>query len=81
MYERHNNGLEAGVYLYRSVRVGAVAVLGFCVWGADGADIFVWGGLKGNKRRWRETAIAKGKKPLTTRGSEGIVDAILNISS
>ena len=44
-----------------------MAVLGFCVWGANGAGIFVWG-LMGIKR---ETAIAEGKKPLTTRGSAG----------
>jgi len=25
------------------VTLASVAVLGFCVWGANGADIFVWG--------------------------------------
>src|SRR6218665_4128144 len=37
---------------------GAVAVLGFFVWGANGAGIFCLGGLMGIKRRRRETAIA-----------------------
>src|SRR6218665_2548668 len=31
--------------------------------------VFLFGGLMGIKRRRRETAIAEGKKPLTTRGS------------
>src|SRR6218665_3576328 len=35
-----------------------------------GRVFFVWG-LMGIKRRRRETAIAEGKKPLTTRGSSG----------
>ena len=52
----------------------SVAVLGFCVWGVNGADNFVWG-LMGIKRRRRETAIAEGKKPLTTRESGGAHDA------
>ena len=34
--------------------------------------VFLFGELKGDyKHRRRETAIAEGKKPLTTRGSEG----------
>src|SRR6218665_2085774 len=48
----------------------AVAVLGFCVWGLMGL-VFLFGGLMGIKRRRRETAIAEGKKPLTTKGSGG----------
>ena len=66
-----------------------VAVLGFCVWGANGAGIFDLG-LMGIKCRSRETAIAERKKRLTTsvvsspigvgrRAPE--IDAILNISS
>ena len=47
----------------------SVAVLEFCVWGANEAGIFVWEGERGIKRRRRETAIAKGNKPLTTRVS------------
>ena len=45
--------------------------------------VFLFGGANGIKRRSRETAIAEGKKPLTTRGSGGApeTDAILNISS
>ena len=39
----------------------------FCLGGANGSGIFVWG-ANGIKRRRRETAIAEGKKPLTTRG-------------
>ena len=35
--------------------------------GANGA-VFLFGGLMGIKSRRRETAIAEGKKPLTTRG-------------
>ena len=34
--------------------------------GLNGADIFVWGVLMGIRR---ETEIAEGKKPFTTRGS------------
>ena len=45
--------------------------------------VFLFGGLMGIKRQRRETAIAEGKKPLTTRGSGGApeTEAILNISS
>src|SRR6218665_1939665 len=39
-----------------------------CLWWLMGR-VFLFGGLMGNKRRRRETAIAEGKKPLTTRGS------------
>src|SRR6218665_2665914 len=51
----------------------AVAVLGFCVWGAIGAGIFVWGakgGLsaEGAKRRWQ-----KAKSPPRLLGSGGVV--------
>src|SRR6218665_3234621 len=42
-----------------------------CLGGAYGGGHFCLGGLMGLKRRRRETAIADGKKPLTTRGSEG----------
>src|SRR6218665_2144013 len=46
------SGLKGAIrssYLHSTRPVGiiyisAVAVLGFCVWGANGADIFVWGG-------------------------------------
>ena len=31
-------------------------------------QVFLFGGLMGIKRRRRKTAIAEGKKPLTTRG-------------
>src|SRR6218665_3789443 len=33
--------------------------------------VFLFGGLMGIKRRRRETTIAEGKKPLTTRGYGG----------
>ena len=46
-----------------------VAALGFCIWGATGAGIFLGGGLKGIKRLRRQTAIAEGKNPLTIKGS------------
>ena len=39
----------------------------FCLGGLMGR-VFLFGGLMGIKRRRRETAIAEGKKPLTTRG-------------
>ena len=46
---------------------------GFKIWGlcSGGSRIFCLGGLMGIKRRRRETAIAEGKKFLTTRGSSG----------
>src|SRR6218665_1556438 len=47
-----------------------VAVLGFFVWGANGAGIFCLGGLMGIKRRRRETAIAEGKKRLPKKISD-----------
>ena len=40
-----------------------------CLGGLTGR-VILFGGLKGIKRRRRETAIAEGKKPLMTRGSE-----------
>ena len=49
--------------------VSPVAVLGFCVWGETG-QVLLFRGLKGIKRRRRETAIAEGKKPLTTIGGQ-----------
>src|SRR6218665_2645822 len=65
----------------------------FCL-GANAGGYLCWGGLTGIRRRRRETAIADGKKPLTTRGSgerrkfpSGVwggapeTHAILNISS
>src|SRR6218665_547146 len=47
-----------------------VAVLGFFVWGANGAGI-LFGGLMGIKRRRRETTIAEGKKPPPAGGVGG----------
>src|SRR6218665_1060250 len=49
----------------------SVAVLGFFVWGANGGGYFCLGGLMRIKRRRRETTIAEGNKPLTTRGDGG----------
>ena len=37
--------------------------------------VFLFWGLMGIKRRRRETAIAEGKKPLTTRGPGGVSEA------
>src|SRR6218665_3297268 len=36
--------------------------------GSGGSGFFCWGGVRGIKRGRRETTIAEGKKPLTTRG-------------
>src|SRR6218665_2759864 len=43
----------------------------FVFGGANRAGIFVLGSSRRVKRRRREAAIAEGKKPLPTRGSEG----------
>src|SRR6218665_1215519 len=42
----------------------------FCLGGLMGRGFFVWGGLRGIKRRRRETAIAEGKKRLPKKISD-----------
>jgi len=43
--QRDAKSNEVKIYLYvKKIQVlQPVAVLGFCIWGANGADIFVWG--------------------------------------
>ena len=76
--------------------VDSVAVLGFCVWGANGAGIFVWGAKVGLSAEGAKMRFPKARSPSRLGGlgehcklpsgeppERGApeTDAILNISS
>src|SRR6218665_1418684 len=76
------------------LHIKAVAVLGFCVWGANRAGIFVWGAKGGLSDEGAKLRLPKARSPSRLGGLGGVVsspswvwggapetDAVLNISS